>query len=259
MTLYCKAMGEGHAVILLHGLFGMADNLTALGNALSDNYHVLMPDAVNHGRSPHRFAADYPSMAADVMKVLDCHGHEKAAVVGHSMGGKIAMQMALDYPARIACLVAADIAPVAYQGHHQAVFAALQRVADAKPASRSEADELMAQHVDEPMVRQFLLKSLKKAIDGSWQWQLGLDEIVDSYPLINAAPVMQRPYDGPALFIRGAESDYISASAEPEIRRYFPAAELATLEGTGHWLHAEKPGPFNLLVKQFLEAHYVQG
>ncbi|HEY9034099.1 MAG TPA: alpha/beta fold hydrolase [Pseudomonadales bacterium] len=258
MPLYCKPSGQGHAVILLHGLLGLSDNLSLLAQALAAGYRVLQVDLVNHGRSPHAGGVNYRSMAADVLALMDEYAIERAAVIGHSMGGKVAMQLAADYPERIRCLVSVDIAPIAYPQRHNDIFVAMKEVQRLGVNSRREADEIMSDYLDEARVRQFLLKSLQKNAHGQWFWQCGLAEIIDSYPAICRAPQIDAPCHVPALFVRGGASDYILPPAEAVIGQLFAEAEIQTIDNASHWLHVEYPQLFHQLVLDFLEHNHVQ-
>ena len=232
----------------------------SIAKAMADQYFVIIPDAVNHGVARHQQAVDYAIMAADIVKLMQEMAISSAAVLGHSMGGKTAMQLTQQNPELVKCLVVADIAPIDYPPGHQAVFEAMlavrQQLAEIK--SRRDADRIMANHIAEAAVRQFLLKNLQRDKQGGWHWRLGLDEIIGSYPAIAAAPSMERSYTGPALFIRGERSGYIQDRAISVIHTFFPTAEIKTIEGAGHWLHAEQPEVFNQAVKTFLELNYVQ-
>lgn len=257
--LYYRSLGQGADIILLHGLLGMSDNLGALARTLSEHYRVIVPDAVNHGQSPHDALVSYDRMADDVLQLMQQLHIEKAAVLGHSMGGKTAMQLASRYPQKVACLIVADIAPVDYPArYHLALFAAMKAVVQQTISSRQQADRILADNgVKELPMRQFLLKNLKRDEQGQWFWQCGLDNIIAAYPAICAAPQLDKPYSEPALFIRGGASDYVQDKHLPLIKQCFPASELETIAQASHWLHAEYPQQFATLVQDFLRRHYV--
>lgn len=257
--LTIKTYGQGADIILLHGLLGMSDNLGALARALSEHYRVIVPDAMNHGQSPHRVEVNYPRLALDVVELMAHLGISSAAVLGHSMGGKTAMQLANDFPEKVAALIVADIAPVVYPArYHLSVFAAMREVEKAEVSSRQAADQVLADAgiVELPM-RQFLLKNLKRHENGQWFWQCGLDNIVAGYPAICAAPLLTQTFTKPSLFIRGGASEYVEDASIPVIKRYYPAAQIETIANASHWLHAEYPQQFAGLVTAFLEQHYV--
>lgn len=236
-------------VLLLHGLFGAGDNLGALAKALMDEFRVVQVDLRNHGRSPHSNVMSFAAMAADIALLQDTLGIERSHVLGHSLGGRVAMQLALHDAARVQRLVVADIAPVAYAPHHAEIFAALQTLDLENIANRGEVDAQLARSIPEIGVRQFLLKSLYK--DGDvWRWRFNLPVLQSNYAEITVAQDGE-PFMGPTLFIRGELSDYIQPKYEEAMRALFPRFELKMIAAAGHWLHGEKPEEFNYLVKSF--------
>jgi esterase len=252
--LHSTRSGEGPAVILLHGLFGAGNNLGALARALQDRYEVHCVDLPNHGRSQWLDDAGLAAMAACLRDWMAHHDLASARVVGHSLGGKVAMQLALDAPRLVAALVVADIAPVAYPGHHDAVFAALEAVVDANCSSRQEAARVMSAHIEEEQVTQFLLSSLQRGSEGVYRWRFNLAGIRRNYHAVREAPVAASPYPGPALFIKGGDSDYILEQHRRPILALFPQAAVKVMPGCGHWLHAERPSLFNSIAGRFLDA-----
>lgn len=257
-SLHYQALGEGKTVILLHGLLGMSDNLGALARKLAEQYRVIVPDAINHGHSPHAEKMDYPRMSQDIQALMQSLQIEQAAILGHSMGGKTAMQLAMDVPEKVVCLIVADIAPVAYPPReHPDLFAAMKVVEKAAIESRRDADAvLQEQGVSTLSVRQFLLKNLYKTKQGHWQWRCGLDNLIANYAAVCAAPELGNPYLAPSLFIHGGRSDYLQNEHLAVLEEYFPAAQRFTIDGAGHWLHAEYPDIFSQQVEQFLQHNY---
>lgn len=251
MELFSRILGEGAPVLVMHGLFGMSDNLMALAKHLAATHQVHVLDLRNHGRSPHDPSMDYALMADDVIGYMDAQGLSQVHLFGHSMGGKVAMQIACQVPERVAALVVADIAPVAYEAHHDAVFEGLCALSVEQVTSRREADRALAAHIDAPGVRQFLLKNLDKGDDG-FQWRFNLPALRANYAALSDAPHLEQSYEGPVLLIKGGNSDYIQRDHQPIIERFFPHAELKIIQGAGHWLHAEKPASFQRLVAGFL-------
>lgn len=251
MLLNHQIIGEGSPVVLIHGLFGTLENLNTLARYLSSNHQVISIDVRNHGRSPHSDVMDYPAMAADLLSLLDHLQLDSVALVGHSMGGKVAMEMALAHPARVSSLIVADIAPITYTNRHEKVFKALNSIVPATLLNRQQAVTMMSEAGIEMGTAQFLLKNLVKTEQG-FSWRFNLPILEKSYQQIISQPSQQGEYPGPTLFIKGGESDYILAQHRPSIIRYFPAAQAKIIEGTGHWLHAEKPAAFNRLVGNFL-------
>ncbi|MEX1220629.1 MAG: alpha/beta fold hydrolase [Idiomarina sp.] len=245
--------GSGPTVVLIHGLFGDADNLNNLARSLEDDFTTLAIDVRNHGDSFHTDSMDYDSMAADVIAVIDHLKIKQVFLVGHSMGGKIAMQIAIDHPDRVHAAVFADIAPVAYDARHREILNALKNLDLSKVNSRGDADKQLAQSIETRGVRQFLLKNLRRK-DGAYQWRLNLAVIDANYQTLTGA-IGEGSYAGPVLFIKGGESDYILKEHRQAINEQFPNAEAKIMDGAGHWLHAEKPRIFNRLVKRFLDAN----
>lgn len=251
LQLNALERGEGPPVILLHGLFGSAANLGIVARGLAPHFSTWSLDVRNHGHSPHASSMTYPEMATDVLAFMERQGIDSCPVLGHSMGGKIAMQLAMDFPQRVSKLVVADVAPVDYPPHHEAILAGLEEVELAATRSRAEADAILASKVPEASVRAFLLKSLQKNDDGVFHWLMNRSAIRENYASLGSANQGQA-YDGPVLFIKGADSDYILPLHQDAVRGFFPRAQLKVIDGAGHWLHAEKPAIFNRLVLRFL-------
>ncbi|MFQ2193578.1 alpha/beta fold hydrolase [Aeromonas jandaei] len=247
-----KEQGQGPAVILIHGLFGSLDNLGLLARALGEHYRVISVDLRNHGTSFRSDDMSYPAQAADILALMDHLGLDQAAIVGHSMGGKVGMQLAKLAPARVSRLVVADMAPVAYpHSRHQNVFAGLNATLATLPQSRSDAERILAEHIEIAGVRQFLLKSFAKGDDG-WQWRFNVPALEQNYANIMGWPEDEHCFEGPVLFIKGGDSDYMQPQYSEAALAQFPAAKVRVIAGTGHWLHAEKPMLFNKLVVDFL-------
>lgn len=245
--------GEGVPLVVIHGLFGSADNWRSHVKAWQATRRVITVDLRNHGRSPHASGMGYDAMAEDVIALLDRLDIPRAHLLGHSMGGKVVISLARLAPARVASLIVADIAPRAYGHDHDSVFAALRRVEAGRPANRREADELLAEHVSERAVRLFLATNLDRGEAGGLQLRLGLDEIQDDYETIMGPPAGEGAFDGATLVLRGAHSRYVTDAMLPELHEVLPRAEVVTLEA-GHWLHAEQPEAFREAVEQFLAA-----
>ncbi|MCW8847503.1 MAG: alpha/beta fold hydrolase [Sedimenticola sp.] len=239
-------------LILLHGLLGSSSNWLTIAKGLADRFHVLVPDLRNHGRSPHDDDVSYAALARDIEQLIDEQGLDSALLIGHSMGGKAAMWLALEQPERVTGLVVVDIAPVAYPNRFDLIYTALHAVDQAQVGSRTEADSILAQYIDEIGLRQFLLQNLH-SVEGSWVWRMnltaltqGMSEIV-GFSLEN--PVS---YRGQTLFIYGGKSDYVGPNAKPIIKRLFPQARLEVIPAAGHWVYAEQPKAFVQLLMKFL-------
>lgn len=257
MRLHATERGAGPPVVLLHGLYGHAGNFASLQRRLAaGGRRVLALDLRNHGMSPHAAAMTYPAMAADVLETLAAAAALPCALIGHSMGGKVAMRAALDGPAAVARLLVADIAPVAYAhaGEHAAYLAAMASIAPTPGMTRAAADVALAAAVPDGRVRGFLLQNFVPG--AAPHWRIALDAIAAALPDLVGwpAPVPGQHYDGPALFLSGARSDYVRPEARPAIRALFPAARFAALKGAGHWLHADDPEGFAAVVEAFLAA-----
>ncbi|MCP5208114.1 MAG: alpha/beta fold hydrolase [Hahellaceae bacterium] len=257
INLHFQSFGQGPKIILLHGLFGSWENLGSIARSLASDYQVYCLDLRNHGRSPHTDVMNYDLMSEDVYRFMQLHGIDKAHLLGHSMGGKTAMQLALNHPEVVDKLLVADIAPVQYPPHHEAIIAGLQSLDLASLASRADAEKQLANYVNELPVRQFLLKNLVKSGAASFTWRMNLAAIIANYPAISAgqtAPKGTLPhgYQGPVLFIKGGNSDYITAKYASLVATLFPHAVMRIIPSTGHWLHAEKPALFLQIVRRFL-------
>lgn len=259
VELNYRITGEGDPLIVLHGLFGSLDNLGGIARRLEDGWQIHALDLRNHGNSPHTDEMTYPAMADDVVAYMDARDIEKASILGHSMGGKVAMQVALAYPERVSSVIAADIAPVGYEPRHDSILEGMNSLDLTGVTTRREADKQLAAHVEIPGVRQFLLKNLERIPEAEqtddqhrFRWRLNLPAIDACYANIAAAPQGHGPYDGPVLLIKGGDSPYIQRQHQDTIRSLFPAVELRIIEGTGHWLHAEKPDTFAALCRRFL-------
>ena len=253
MELNYKSFGEGYPIIILHGLFGTLDNWQTIAKKLAANYSVYIIDQRNHGRSPHEETFNYAAMAEDLQAFMESHWIYEAHIIGHSMGGKTAMQFALTYPDLVNQLVVVDIAPKAYEGGHQAIFEALFSLDLSTITNRKEADAALLDRIPDLGVRQFLLKNLSNDKKGGYKWKMNLPVIYKNYEQILAALENQETFDRPTLFIRGGKSDYIQEEDLSQIKTFFPAAELATVAEVGHWVHAAAPTALLTLVNAFLQ------
>ena len=246
-----QQQGTGPDILLIHGLLGSLENLNMVAKGLKNNYRVTSVDVRNHGHSFHQNSMEYSELAQDVITLLDHLAINQCAILGHSMGGKIAMQVALSFPERVSKLIIADIAPVQYPNHHQQILAGLQAINLAGITNRKDADTQLAAYVETPSVRQFLLRNLT-TINGEWQFKCNLNNINLCYPQIMASYQGQAQYSQPTLFIKGGNSDYILPDHRAKIVSLFPASKAKIIQGAGHWLHAEKTNAFNKIVLDFL-------
>ena len=242
-------------VVLIHGLFGSLDNLNLLAKHLAPTANIIQIDLPDHGATAHSETISIPNYVKAVRETLQVLAIRKAHFVGHSLGGKIAMGLALADPSLVASLVVADIAPVAYPPRHQKVFAALNHIDLHSLESRGQATAIFADMLDDEGTRQFLLKSLKRNNEtGVWFWQFNLATLQRDYAALIDWPYSKQTSLVPTLFIKGAESDYILAEHQTAIVAQFPKAKAHIIQGAGHWLHAQKPAVFNAVVSKFFLA-----
>lgn len=241
MKLNVIEMGEGSPVLLLHGLFGAARNWGGIQKRLAQRHRVIAPDLRNHGESPHA-PGGYAEMAADICELIAARGLRAPAVLGHSMGGKVAMALALRHGGMVGRLIVADIAPVKYPPAMRTYLAAMRAIPLKEGLTRKEADAALEPTIPEPGIRAFLLQSLDFSASPP-AWKLGLAELGESMPAIEDFTETGR-YEGPTLVLAGAQSRYIRPDNHELFRRLFPQARFAVVEKAGHWLHADNPHGF---------------
>jgi esterase len=253
MKLYFREYGGGQPIVILHGLFGSSDNWLTQAKLLSPSYKIFTVDQRNHGQSPHSDTFDYTAMVNDVAEFCDDNKIVNPVFIGHSMGGKTAMNFALAHPDKIEKLIVVDISPRAYDLEHYTIIEGLKAIPISTVSSRNEADDALAQFVPDPDVRQFLLKNLQRRAEGGFTWKINLPVI--SEKLSNVGQDLQYPgtFEKPTLFIRGARSKYVPDSDWSRITQVFPNAKLETMD-TGHWVQAEKPQEFVDIVTGWLNA-----
>ena len=249
MELFYREYGDAGSLplVILHGLFGMSDNWVSIGRRIADEgLRVVIPDQRNHGRSGHSSVHNYEAMVDDLLEFIDEQGLEKICLLGHSMGGKTAMQFALDYPERIGKLVVADISPMAsrHGDNHKSIINALLKLDLKQFADRQDALNAMQPIITNARLRQFLQKNLYWKDRGNLGWRMNLEAIRDNLSEIFKGVESFSPLNLPVLFLRGGASDYILDEHIPKIRSMFPQATVRTIDGASHWLHAEKPDQF---------------
>jgi len=244
--------GDGPPVVLMHGLFGTARNLGAIARGLSTQARVLSLDLRNHGDSPHDAEMDYAVMAADVAETMNAAGMESARIIGHSMGGKVAMTLALTHPGQVEKLVVMDIAPIAYDHSYDGYVEAMQTIPLNNEVNRKQASEILSSSIPDADLRIFLLSNL--ALGDNPHWRFGLAEIGAAMPKLVGwdSPPGATPYAGPALFLRGGNSNYVMPEAHPLIKQLFPDAQIQTIDNAAHWLHAEQPKAVIAALQAFL-------
>lgn len=253
--LYSNIQGNGGIpFIVMHGYLGMSDNWKGFARNLSEiGYEVHLLDLRNHGRSFHSSQWSYEYMVQDVVRYMDYHGICDAVVLGHSMGGKVAMNLATMFPSRVDKLIVADIAPKFYPAHHQEIFEALNKVDFSVKPSRSEVDEIISRYIKDVSTKMFLLKSLYWVEPEQLGFRFNLDVFNDNPDVVGVGLDKDSVYQGDSLFIRGGASDYIKEEDFEDIILHFPLAKVLTIQGAGHWLHAQEPEIFLDYVKDFVK------
>ncbi len=256
MQLAYREYGSGQPLIILHGLFGQSDNWNTLAKRFgSEGFHVFTIDQRNHGLSPHSDVWDYNSMAADLKEFIKEHQLEKPILLGHSMGGKTVMFFELNYPGIASEIIVVDIAPRAYEAHHDSVLKGLNGVNFSQTKTRKEAEEVLNLFITDLGTKQFLLKNIywKDTANNIMDWRFNLAVINKEYDNIRVA-VPEKTSTVKALFLRGENSDYITDNDLKDIAVRFPKYILRTILNSGHWIHAEKPDDFFKEVVQFIKA-----
>jgi esterase len=251
MNLFFRKAGEGRPLVILHGLFGSSDNWYSLSKVFAEQFCVYTVDQRNHGQSPHSDEFNYKTLAQDLEDFLDQQSIVDPIVIGHSMGGKTAMNLAIKSPHTIAKLIVVDIAPKSYPIHHDHILDGLTAIPLESIQSRNEAEAILAEYVDEADVRQFLLKNLSRNSEGKFMWKINLPAIEKHIEEIGAGMQFEGTYPKPTLFIKGARSNYFKPGDDDSIRSYFPQATIVTVD-TGHWVQAENPKAFMEAVNNFL-------
>lgn len=254
IDLYFREAGipEGQPLVLLHGLFGSSANWMGIARRLESATRIIVPDLRNHGRSPHASSMSYQLMANDLVSLMDRLEISSAHILGHSMGGKLAMMVALDYAERVNKLIVADVAPVSYPHRFDEIFTGLEAVNLSKLSNRLQADQILAETVANIQTRQYLLQNLVKQ-SGEWVWRFNLEQLATEIAVIAGFPELAgRSFPGDVLFIYGGNSSYLKAEYMPTIRGLFPFARMRMLPGAGHWVYAEQPEQFSQAVKAFL-------
>lgn len=251
MNLFFQEYGSGQPLIILHGLLGSLDNWHTLSKTFASSFRVLAIDLRNHGRSPHADTFTYQAMAEDVLELLDAQHIESAHLLGHSMGGKVAMTLALSNPERVGKLVVVDIATKAYPRLHDELLESLISTDLHSCQSRQEVDRALSGKIPDLAVRQFLMKNLARDSAGSFFWKANLEVISENYQEIAVEIRSAIPFLNPTLFIKGERSHYVLESDTSLIHHLFPKARIVSIDA-GHWVHAESPARFAEAVQQFL-------
>jgi esterase len=258
-SLHRSVVGiSGPRVVFLHGLFGQGRNWTAVAKALSPVARVMLVDLPNHGRSPWTDHFSYPEMAGQLADLLQTEGAGEAyAVVGHSMGGKVAMTLALRHPELVERLAVVDVSPVPTSeiSHFGRYVQGMRSIDLAALTDRAQADALLAPYVPDPRIRSFLLQNLRRGTrpGEGWRWQMNLQLLGSQLAQMGDWPELEAsPYRGPVLWLAGASSDYVRPEYAPVMRSLFPRVQLVTIKGAGHWLHTDQPAVFLSVLRRFL-------
>jgi esterase len=252
MKLNYKTFGNGEPLIILHGLLGSLDNWQTIAKKLSEEYTVFIVDQRNHGRSPHSDDFSYDLLAADLLEFMYEHHIFNAHVLGHSMGGKVAMKFAVEHSDMVNKLIVADIAPVEYPAGHDIIFESLMAVDLKSVESRQEVEAILEQKIKDFGVRQFLMKGLTRNENNGFTWKFNLKALWNHYNEILKTFDTRQTFEKPALFIKGGKSRYVTDEYIPVINRCFPKNSIFTIEDAGHWLHAEQPEIFTKATLDFL-------
>ncbi len=267
MKMFYRKFGAGPPLIIAHGLYGASDNWVGIGREMSKSHEVFLIDWRNHGNSPHTVEHNYQLLKDDLLNFIDQQGLKKVSLLGHSMGGKACMFFAVDNPTRVESLIVVDISPRSYMSidqpsphtvDHLNIIQAMIAVDFKKAESRMDIDMMLADTIKSPRVRQFLLKNVKRKDKSSFEWKLNLKSLHDNMPNILSGLDPDKINNGmgvsgfPVLFIKGADSDYISDPDYPIIQKIFPVADIVSIPNAGHWVHAEQTELFLKNVNYFL-------
>ncbi len=253
MILHSQILGSGKPFVILHGFLGMSDNWKSLGIRWSEaGYEVHLLDQRNHGRSFHSDEFSYEVMAEDLKKYCEEHNLQNIILLGHSMGGKVAMQFAVTYPEMVSKLIVADIGPKAYPPHHQDILKALSQLDFSKIKSRGEAEDILSEYIKDEGTKLFLLKNLYRKSKDEFSLRINLPVLLEKIEEVGVALPENTVFKGDTLFLGGEDSGYIETMDELLIKKHFPKATIETISKAGHWLHAENPNEFYDNVMNFL-------
>lgn len=254
MHLNFKVIGEGFPVIILHGLFGMLDNWQSIAKKLAEEgYMIYLPDMRNHGKSPSDNEFNYSVLAEDIYQFCEENWIYKSHIIGHSMGGKIAMQFAFDHDDMVEKLVVIDICNKTYLGGHESIFNAIETINAEKVKDREEVYLHLKNHSLDEGTIQFLLKNLTRKAEGGYEWKMKFEILKESYPFIlDKAGIESSVANVPTLFVKGELSNYITPKDEIHIKSQFPDSNIISIENAGHWVHADQPGRLLSVLSEFL-------
>ncbi|MDX2191595.1 MAG: alpha/beta fold hydrolase [Bacteroidota bacterium] len=253
MNLFFRKIGAGKPLIILHGLFGSSDNWLTMAKMFANEYEVYLIDQRNHGQSPHSAEHNYELMSADIMSFISDNHLVNPVIIGHSMGGKVVMKLAIEHPELFEKAIVVDIAPRQYQPHHQEYIAGLQSINLSTLNNRNEADKQLSKYVQNVAERQFLLKNLYRTEDGFFHWRMNLNVLSTYISNIYEGTNLNLRCELPILFIKGENSNYISKQDEVDIKTIFTNSIFKIVPNAGHWVQAEQPVHFHEVVSEFLK------
>lgn len=254
MKLFYREFGEGKSLIILHGILGFSDNWVTFGRRLGEQYKVYIPDQRNHGQSPHSSTFNYYAMVDDLFEFIDDHEIGSAFLIGHSMGGKVAMNFALEYPDRIEKVIIVDIGIKKYIGRqqHTDILQTMLSIDFDKIQSREGVEKAISVGIKSNRIRQIILKNIYRIGKNRLAWRINTENIYHNLENVFEGIDTNFTFDKPVLFIRGGKSDYIQDEDIPDILKIFPSAEFLSVENAGHWIHADAPDELCALFSQFL-------
>jgi len=252
MRLQSYIDGQGRPLVLLHGFLGSSDNWRAMRKRFAVKYKVFSVDQRNHGNSPHSSMMNYIVMTEDLREFLSEQGLSNVCLLGHSMGGKVAMQFATESPEWIDKLVIVDISPKAYPPSHQLLLDAMQNLELRRLKTYGEVEAALAQSISDASLRKFVVTNLARNSNGDLYWRIGLDSLAANYDQLIKPPAISNSFDKPTCFVRGAQSNFIADQDLASIREYFPRAEFHTIPNAGHWVHIDAPEEFHRVVDEYL-------
>ncbi len=256
MKLFYRQFGSGEPVIILHGIFGSSDNWTTIGRRLGKYFSVYIPDQRNHGHSSHSPVFNYYALVEDLREFMEEHALGNPVLIGHSMGGKVAMSFALDLPHRVKKLVIIDISPKSYsiRREHQDILRVMRSIDPGTLSSRQEAEAALKKWPMSERIQAFILKNLYRIHPDRFAWRINLDSIEDNAELIFGPIPFSGHYAGPVLVVKGGNSDYIDPDDKSIFSEYFPDVRFLTLPGASHWVHADRPDELFEELFNFLSA-----